>query len=55
MRSVLDSSVTVVRTDWKEFRGAQHSDGVARETDLCGVIAKELCVFYFSQNIREKG
>jgi len=45
--SILDSSVTVVRTNWKEFREAQQNDGVARETDLFGVISKVLCVQFW--------
>lgn len=44
LHSVLDSSVTVVRTNWKKFREAQQNDRVAGETDLCGIISKELCV-----------
>lgn len=54
LHSVLDSSVAVVRTNWKEFREAQQNDGVAGETDLCGIISKELCVLIWPKYKREK-
>lgn len=54
MHSVLDSSATVVRTNWKEFREAHQNDEVARETDLCADISKELCVPFW-QKFKRKG